>query len=226
MKPPTGRGAHVPKRVDHAQRRAHITDALVRVAARDGLHSVTLRAVAAEAGMSLNLVQYYFDTKAQLLHAALERLEQLSRERWSARLAGLPSPPTAPAVIEALLAEALPTDAPSRAFHLVWTAYAVLAMNDAELAAQPFVEGPNRLERHLTDAFRQAQRAGIADARRDPAAEAAHLLCLSHGLGTSVLVGQRTADAAADILRRHLDQLFPCAARDETGTGSGARGAE
>ena len=77
----------MPKRVDHAQRRAHIADALVRVAASEGLHAVTMRGVAAEAGMSLNLVQYYFDSKAKLMHAALERLERQSHERWSARLA-------------------------------------------------------------------------------------------------------------------------------------------
>jgi AcrR family transcriptional regulator len=198
----------VPKRVDHTQRRAHIIDALVRVAARDGLHAVTLRAVAAEAGMSLNLVQYYFDTKAALMHASLRRLEEQSHRRWADRLAGLPQPPTPQAFIEAFLAEALPTDEPSRAFHLVWTSYAVLAMTDAELAAQPFVAGPDRLERQLTDVLRRAQRDGTLDRRRDIAAEAARLLALSHGLGTSVLVGQRAADAAMAILRAHLDQLF------------------
>ncbi|WP_354670704.1 TetR/AcrR family transcriptional regulator [Streptomyces flavofungini] len=194
--------------MDHAQRRAHVIDALVRVAAAEGLHAVRLRAVAAEAGMSLNLVQYYFETKAQLLHAALERLEQQSHARWSARLDGLPHPVTAPAFIEAFLAEALPTDEASRAFHLVWTSYAVLAMTDPELAAQPFVEGPDRLERQLTDVLEQAQRDGALDPLRDAAAEAAHLLSLGHGLGTSVLVGQRSADAAMEILRAHLGRLF------------------
>ncbi|UFQ18922.1 MULTISPECIES: TetR/AcrR family transcriptional regulator [Streptomyces] len=199
----------MPKRVDHAQRRAHVIDALVRVAAVEGLHAVTLRAVAAEAGMSLNLVQYYFQTKAQLLHAALERLQQQSRARWSDRLDGLPHPVTAHAFMEAFLAEALPTDEASRAFHLVWTSYAVLAMTDPELAAQPFVAGPDRLEGQLTAVLRQAQREGALDRQRDAATEAAHLLSLSHGLGTSVLVGQRTADAAMKILRAHLERLFP-----------------
>jgi AcrR family transcriptional regulator len=201
----------VPKRVDHDQRRAHIIDALVRVAAREGLHAVTLRAVAAEAGMSLNLVQYYFDTKAALTHAALERLEQQSHERWTARLAGLPQPPTPQAFIEAFLAEALPTDAESRAFHLVWTSYAVLAMTDPDLAARPFVAGPNRLERQLTDVLREAQRSGALGRERDGGSEAARLLALSHGLGTSVLVGQRAPETAMAILRTHLDQLFPMA---------------
>ncbi|WP_413102416.1 TetR/AcrR family transcriptional regulator [Streptomyces sp. Inha503] len=198
----------MPKRVDHAQRRAHITDALVHVAAAEGLHAVTMRGVAAEAGMSLNLVQYYFDSKAKLMHAALERLEQQSHERWSSRLAGLPQPPTAHAFIEAFCAEALPNDEPSRAFHLVWTSYAVLAMTDPELAAQPFVEGPNRLERQLTDVLRQAQADGELAVDLDVTVEAAHLLAMSHGLGTSVLVGQRTAEAAEAVMRHHLTGLF------------------
>ncbi|WP_413098413.1 TetR/AcrR family transcriptional regulator [Streptomyces sp. Inha503] len=198
----------MPKRVDHAQRRAHITDALVRVAAVEGLHAVTMRGVAVEAGMSLNLVQYYFDSKAKLMHAALERLEQRSHERWSARLESLPHPPTAHAFIEAFLAEALPIDGPSRAFHLVWTSYAVLAMTDPDLAAQPFIEGPNRLERQLTDVLRQAQADGELAAGLDASVEAARLLAMSHGLGTSVLVGQRTAEAAEAVMRHHLTGLF------------------
>ncbi len=39
--------------------------------------------------------------------------------------------------------------------------------------------------------------------------EAISLLALSAGLGTSVLVVQRTAEAAAPVLRHHLDRLFP-----------------
>ncbi|MFG2586234.1 TetR/AcrR family transcriptional regulator [Streptomyces malaysiensis] len=207
----------MPKRVDHAQRRAHITDALVRVAAAQGLHAVTMRAVAGEAGMSLNLVQYYFETKAQLMHAVLERLEQQSHERWAHRLDRLPRPVTARAFIDTFLAEALPTDTASRAFHLVWTSYAVLAMTDPELAAQPFVAGPDCLEAQLAEVLEQAQRDGAMDTERDAPREAAHLLSLSHGLGTSVLVGQRTAPAALDILHDHLDRLFTDPSRDRLG---------
>ncbi|MEU9791333.1 TetR/AcrR family transcriptional regulator [Streptomyces sparsogenes] len=198
----------MPKRVDHAQRRAHIADALVRVAARDGLHAVTMRAVAAEAGMSLNLVQYYFATKAQLMHAALLRLEQQSHERWAARLDSLNNPESARACLEAFVAEALPADEASHAFRLVWTSYAVLAMTDPELAAQPFVEGPNRLEHRLTDLLARAQTSGEIAAHLDVSMEAARLLSLSHGLGTSVLVGQRSASQALEVMRYHLTRLF------------------
>jgi AcrR family transcriptional regulator len=198
----------VPKRVDHTQRRAHIAEALVRVAAREGLHAVTMRAVAAEAGMSLNLVQYYFDTKAQLVHAALRHLEQQSHERWTARLESLDDPDSARACLEAFVAEALPADEASHTFRLVWTSYAVLAMTDPELAEQPFVEGPNRLERQLTDILAKAQAAGEIAARLDVSVEAARLLSLSHGVGTSVLVGQRSASQALEVMRYHLARLF------------------
>ncbi|MFS2293598.1 TetR family transcriptional regulator [Actinomadura hallensis] len=191
----------MPRTADHDARRTQIIDGLVRVAGRDGLHAVTMRAVAAEAGVSLRLVQYYFESKAQLMNAALERLERQSHERWAARLEGLrdPSPRE---VVEALVAEALPTDPESRVFHQVWTSYAVLAMTEPPMAAQPFVEGPDRLERQITGILAGA---GAAD----PETEAARLLALAHGLGTSVLVGRRSAESAMRILRRHLDELFP-----------------
>lgn len=208
----------MPKTVDHAQRRARIAEGLLRIAGRDGLHTVTMRAVAAEAGVSLRLVQYYFGTKADLLHAALEHLEQDSHRRWAARLAALPDPCPARARIEAFLAETLPTDEPSRTFHRVWTSYAVLAMTDPDLAAQPFVDGPNRLENHLADLLRRAQQDGELPPDRDAATEAARLLSLSHGLGTGILVGRHTAEDAQAVLRYHLDRLFgpaecPSAAR-------------
>ncbi|RZQ65981.1 TetR/AcrR family transcriptional regulator [Amycolatopsis suaedae] len=191
----------MPKTVDHAERRAHIIDALVRLAGRVGLHEVTMRSVAAEAGVSLRLVQYYFETKAGLLHTALLRLEEQSMARWAERL----DQPTPRRAVEELLAEALPTDERSRAFHLMWTSYAVLAMTDADLARQPFVDGPKRLEAQLAELLRGAR---LADGR-DPDTEAARLLALSHGLGTSVLIGHRSADSAAEILAYHVDQVLP-----------------
>jgi AcrR family transcriptional regulator len=213
----------VPRTVDHAERRAQIAAGLVRRAGREGLHAVTMRKVAAEAGVSLRLVQYYFHSKAELLHAALLHLERQSNQRWAARLAELPSPPSTRAFVEAFLAEALPTDEPSRTFHQVWTSYAVLAMTDPELAAQPFVEGPNRLERQLADVLRQAQADGELASDLDTSCEAARLLTINHGLGTSVLVGQRTSQAAMAVLRYHLDRLFSLPAQASAPAGSDAR---
>lgn len=208
----------MPKRVDHAERRAHISHALVRVAAREGLHAVTMRAVAAEAGTSVNLVQYYFASKARLMHGALEYLERQSHERWARLLTqryedevtgeGGSHPRSAREGLTAFVEAALPSDSESNAFHLVWSAYATLAMTDSELAEQPFVEGPNRLERQLTEILTAARTTGELAADRDPATEAATLLSLNHGVGTSVLVGQRSLAQARQVLRYHLTRLF------------------
>ncbi|MGC9544395.1 TetR/AcrR family transcriptional regulator [Streptomyces sp. UG1] len=212
----------MPRTADHAQRRTQIIDGLVRVATRDGLHAVTMRAVAAEAGVSVRLVQYYFETKAKLLLAALRHLEQHSHERWAARLSALPRSPAPRTRVETLLAEALPTDEASRTFHTLWTSCAMLAMTDPELAAQPFAEGPDRLETQLADLLRQAQADGGLTRAVDPDIESARLLALSHGLGTSVLVGRRTPEAAMEVLNHHLDLLFTPRRAAERGTGASA----
>ncbi|MGY6653684.1 TetR/AcrR family transcriptional regulator [Amycolatopsis sp. TRM77291] len=198
----------MPKTVDHEQRRAQIADALVRVAARDGLHAVTMRAVASESGVSLRLVQYYFETKEQLLLGALRHLERQSHERWQRRLAALSDPAPPRAFVEAFLAEALPTDDESRAFHLVGSAYAALAMTDPGLAAEPFATSVDGLHRRLVDALQRAQADGQLAIDTDVDLAAAHLVALSHGAGTSILIGQLTVHTAERMLGAHLDNLF------------------
>jgi DNA-binding transcriptional regulator YbjK len=54
--------------VDHDVRKRQITDAVVRITVKGGLASATFREVAAEAGVSVRLVQYYFG----LVHSPLD----------------------------------------------------------------------------------------------------------------------------------------------------------
>ncbi|MET9507882.1 TetR/AcrR family transcriptional regulator [Streptomyces flavidovirens] len=198
----------MPKRVDHEERRNQIAEALVRVAGRRGLHAVGMRDVAAEAGVSLRLVQYYFETKEKLLLYGLQHLVGGFGERVAGRLRAAGDSPGPRATIEALLMESLPADEESRTFHLVYTSYAVLAVTDEALAAQPFIEKPNAAEDALTGLLQQAQDARLIPPGVDVRTEAISLLAMSAGLGTSVLVGQRGPESAATILRHHLDRLF------------------
>ncbi|MDH6133415.1 AcrR family transcriptional regulator [Kitasatospora sp. MAA4] len=199
----------MPKLVDHEERRAHIIDALLRTAAETGLHAVTMRSVATEAGVSVRLVQYYFDTKEQLLLAALTRLAARMGERVRDRVRTVGPSPAPRDIVEAVLLEAVPTDEESRTFHLVYTAYAVLAVTDPALAGQPFLAAPNEMEDFLVGQLAAAQRTGQSDPRLDARQEAVVLLAVSAGLGLSVLLGQRTAQDAAAVLRYHLGRLFP-----------------
>src|SRR5215472_2102220 len=104
----------VPRRVDHEQRRRQIADALVRIAATRGLHATGMREVAAEAGVSLRLVQYYFGTKEELMLAAMQYLAVQFSERALARIrltqAASDGPASPRDVIAAILTEGLPAD--------------------------------------------------------------------------------------------------------------------
>ncbi|MCZ1011748.1 TetR/AcrR family transcriptional regulator [Streptomyces lydicus] len=199
----------MPKRVDHEERRTQIAEALIRVAGRRGLHAIGMREVAAEAGVSLRLVQYYFETKEKLLLHGLQQLTTGLGARIADRVRAAGHAPGPRGTIEAILLEALPRDEESRAFHLVYTAYAVLSVTDETLAAQPFIDGPDAAEDVVADQLERAREAGLTPPGTDVRTEAISLLALSAGLGTSVLVGQRTPDAAAAVLRHHLDRLFP-----------------
>lgn len=200
-------GETMPKTVDHAERRHRIIEGLLRVVNRDGLHAASMRSVAAEADVSLRLVQYYFGTKAELLAATLRQLDEDSNRRWQARLAALPDP-TARAFLEAFFEEALPTDDQSRSFHAVFLAFTVLSLTDPDLAQQRLDDGPDRLEARIGVALEEAARLSELRIGLDPRLEAARAVTLSHGLGTSVLIGQRSVSAARVIYQAHLTELF------------------
>jgi AcrR family transcriptional regulator len=202
----------VPKRVDHEERRQRIADALVRAAAARGLHATGMREVAAEAGVSLRLVQYYFGTKEELLLAAMQRLAAQLSERVMARVKDA-RPPDGPAsprdVIAAILAESLPVADERRAFHVVYLAYLALSLTDPALAISPLVRNSSVVTDVVAGQLRTAQSVGDAPADLDPDLEALSLMSMSAGLATSVLAGHSTPDRAQAVIDYHLRRLFP-----------------
>src|SRR5215469_3449562 len=150
----------MPRRVDHEERRRQIADALLRTAAARGLHATGMREVAAEAGVSLRLVQYYFGTKEELLLAGMQRLAARFGERAMARIrrtreAGALSSPRA--VIAAVMAEALPADDERRTFAVLNVAYFALALTDPALAIAPLVKNTTAVIDVLAAQLRTAQ---------------------------------------------------------------------
>ncbi|WP_041322638.1 TetR/AcrR family transcriptional regulator [Saccharomonospora viridis] len=61
----------MPRHVDRSERRTAVGHALMRIVARDGMEAVSVRSVAAEAGMSVGAVQRYFAGKDEMLRFAL-----------------------------------------------------------------------------------------------------------------------------------------------------------
>jgi AcrR family transcriptional regulator len=202
----------VPKRVDHEERRRQIADALLRTAATRGLHAAGMREVAAEAGVSLRLVQYYFGTKEELLLAAMQHLAARFSVRAVARFkeaSGSGGPASPRDVIAAILAEALPADDERRTFYVVYTAYLALSLTDPALAIAPLVKNSDTVIDVVAAQLRAAQAAGHTPVHLDPDLEAFSLIAMSAGLATSVLGGQSSIQQAQAVIDYHLDRLFP-----------------
>ncbi|GAB2586093.1 hypothetical protein Aab01nite_52020 [Paractinoplanes abujensis] len=193
--------------MDHEQRRRQIGLALLRIASTRGLQSATMREVAAEAGVSLRLVQYYFHTKEQLLVAALAYLGEQLTERVSAGIRAL-GPVTPRTVVYGTLTAVLPTDEESVRLTRAYTGFYTLVFSEPELGERHGATYPDKLESLLARQIAMAQEEGAVAADVDPALTAAALLALTNGLGSSVLGGQRDGAAARLILEDQLGRLF------------------
>jgi AcrR family transcriptional regulator len=198
----------VPKRVDHEERRRQIADALLRTAAARGLHATGMREVAAEAGVSLRLVQYYFGTKEELLLAAMQYLAARFAERGMARIRRLKEPGPRD-IVAAILTEALPADEERRTFTILNAAYFALSLTDPALAIAPLVRNSDAVIGVVAAQLRAAQAAGDMPGHLDPDLEAYGLLAMAHGLSLSVLDGQPSVERAQAVIDYHLGRLFP-----------------
>jgi AcrR family transcriptional regulator len=205
-------GERVPKRVDHEERRRQIAEALLRTAAIRGLHATGMREVAAEAGVSLRLVQYYFGTKEALMLAAMQHLAARFSERALARIKRIRATGNAVSprdVIAAILTEGLPADEERRTFSVLYTAYFALSLTEPALAIGPLVRNSDAVIDVVAAQLRTAKAAGETPAGLDPDLEAVSLLALSAGLGQSVLGGQSSPEQAQAVIDHQLDHLFP-----------------
>ncbi|MER7462342.1 TetR/AcrR family transcriptional regulator [Streptomyces sp. NPDC097981] len=63
-------------RMPLAQRRRQLTEAAIRAMARDGVPRTTTRSIAAEAGVSLSVFHYCFDSKQALLESVIETITE------------------------------------------------------------------------------------------------------------------------------------------------------
>lgn len=103
-----------------------VVDAAITVIARDGLDALSIRRVAAEAGVAIGTVQYHHPTRAELVLAALQR----TADRQGARALAAPRGPTIISTLIDRLMLLLPHDGPSREEAIVWVALAAAAARD------------------------------------------------------------------------------------------------
>ncbi|WP_199486358.1 TetR/AcrR family transcriptional regulator [Actinomadura logoneensis] len=201
----------MPKKVDHQQRRREIAEALLRIAGARGLQAATMREVAAEAGVSVRLVQYYFDSKLELLLGAVPFLGEQMSARMVARIteegAGA-SPPSPRAVLEGALTAVMPLDDEGRRLWRTYNAYFILMLDDPDFAERVGSPHHGATDRFLAEHIARAQSAGEIDPELDPLTTAAGLFAMAQGLGSGVMAGHRDGPAAREIIVYHLDRLF------------------
>lgn len=108
----------MPKIVDHAQRRDEIALVACRVVAEHGFDQATIVRIAREAGYTTGMVAHYYDTKQEIIIAALRLILRRIEERLTPPAGSDPAPD-----LLALLTEALPVDATRFTECAFWTAF-------------------------------------------------------------------------------------------------------
>ncbi|RKT55101.1 TetR/AcrR family transcriptional regulator [Saccharothrix australiensis] len=183
----------------HERHKADIAGAVWRLVARAGLEAVSLREVAAEAGVSVGRVQHYFRSKDALLLFGL----RLARDRMTARigqrvggLAGTPED-----TLRATLDELLGDDPDTRQAVRVWVAFLGRALDDPEFAELLYADDIDLRAR--TAEVVRGVRADL-DAERE-----AHLIrALANGLAAELACGRTSSECARAVVHHHLDRVL------------------
>jgi AcrR family transcriptional regulator len=191
----------MPKIVDHEERREELAAAVWRLAARDGLDSVTTRSVATEAGWSTGALHHYFSDKEELLLFAFRTVADRIGRRVSAAQMAATDPL---GLTSELLSIGLPLDAERRAETRVWFAFLGLALTRPVLARAQRA-AYRQWRRLVADALRAAQEQGQVDSGVDVEREAAGLVALVDGLAVQAMFEPR--GRVQDPVDQHLARL-------------------
>ncbi len=166
----------MPKIVDHEERRAELAKAALRVAHREGVDALTVRAVAKEGGWSPGALSHYFQTKDDLLIAVV----RASGETSTARIEACFERHTGRDLLEAIVLTVLPLDEERRGEWRLNLAYFGRAAEEVELA---------RIQAEYYRAWRTRLRAAYSQALPTPRSRAEidrgtdALMTLIQGLG-------------------------------------------
>lgn len=189
----------MPKLVDHHSRRATISDAVMRLLARDGLESISLRHVAAEAGVSTGQVQHYFPSKDAMMEFATSTIA----DRIAARITAAGPDPDLHQILTALL----PTDAESAADARILIGYLAFASVRPHIAEALATNGLGFRDHVAT----------MITHHPDPTAAAESLLALLDGLALHVTIGQLSPDKARALLTAAIDDAQGSRTREALG---------
>jgi AcrR family transcriptional regulator len=192
----------LPKRVDHARRRDEIALVACRAVAQRGFERATVAQIARAAGYTTGMVAYYFDSKQEIILAAL----RLILRRMDERLRRAPA--AARDGLLEVLTEALPIDAQRRIECAFWTAFW------GQLSADPRLKRLNAwVHREYRKLFERCLAEQWPESRRWPAAVRGQalrsLITFINGITTSAVSSPRDWPARVQVrqLELHLGLL-------------------
>ena len=186
----------VPKLVDHDVRRREIAQAVWAVIAERGIEGVTLRCVAAEAGVSVGRIQHYHASREELVRDSCRELLKAATQRFEA--AGDATPVER---LRRLILGRIPTTPEFAIGTSIWLAYEAKSVDDpviAELVQRGHAGGVQEAAALLSEC-------GVADA----SAVALRLMATAEGLAIRVLVGGLEPRGATELLENLIAEALP-----------------
>jgi len=194
----------MPKVVDHDLQRVKFAEAAMSLIAQHGLEGVTMRAVAAEAGLSYGSLFHYFSSKDELLMHVVQHTAALQTQRvieFTSQYSGLKA-------LEHLLCDDAIITESSRDDWMVWMTFlykAALQESFAEMHADLIDGWLARIRRLLTD----AQEAGEIRRDLDVDFEAKAIWAYSAGIGQLSLLHAELlpVDVQKQLISAYLEKL-------------------
>ncbi|GAA4283582.1 TetR family transcriptional regulator C-terminal domain-containing protein [Brevibacterium daeguense] len=176
--------------------RDSIVRAMIEIIAAQGFEGLSVRGVAADAGVSAGAVQHHFPTREAMLGAAMSAITDLASTRGS-DLEDIAEPVERLHALVDLLVPGSPSDRVAR----VWLAF----------AARAAVDGPTGSEyARLWSRIRVQLRLLIAAAGGNAGTverASRELLALLDGLALSVVAERQEPGAAREIAHRRVDEI-------------------
>ncbi|GGA58460.1 hypothetical protein GCM10011490_05500 [Pseudoclavibacter endophyticus] len=165
----------------------HIAESVWAVIAERGVAGVSMRSVAAQARVSTGLVQHYFSTRENLLHASMD----LMVARAATQYRRVESPREA---LEHALSHAVPASDAARRGAAVWHAFLALSTTDAR-AADILARAKTNQEREVAGLL--AELSG----RPDSVLGARCLIALADGLAARALIADLDPAECLELIR-------------------------
>lgn len=181
-----------------------LADAALALLARDGVSAVTTRGVADESGWSTGVLNHYFDSRHDLLLAALRRAGDIQGEQYRAILDDADVP--ALEKLYTITASVLPLDKRRLAMTRIYLFF--YAEGAAEEAARTEITGfLARWRSVVRDCVVAAQGQGSVSADLDPDAVTVQLVALTDGLAMQSILDPVAMRAirAKDAIPRFVD---------------------